>query len=178
MYRINVYERNKDNKITLVEHSAGRYEYRKHAKAAVLDEMIQSLNLLVDVSHKAKLYTNTFTLHQHASEEGKVYDGLIRFWNIPAGIEGQAHTMYEIEWVDESPVDKYNKMLKDTYGDELTLWIRIGTDEEEDEYGEWVEVEKYYFEGARCPESQLYTTPEEAYKWASEYMHNIDLYVD
>lgn len=187
MYRINIYERNREGCIELVEHSVRRYEYHKDAKAAILDEMIETLNLMVDLSHKAKMYANTFTIHQKVTEKDKTYDGILRLWNIPAGVEGVAHTLYEIEWVDEDPVDKYNKMLKDTHGESLTLWIRqaesdcVRDDDEEcdgDCEGCAHFKAQYYYEGATCGRSDMYDTPEQAYNAANDYMDILYLCAD
>lgn len=187
MYKINVYERDGNNKMVLSDDDYRRYEYKKDAKAALLDDMISTLNIMVDISHQQKLYTNNFTLHQNVTENEKFYDGVIRQWNIPANINGILYFAYEIIWVNESPEDKYNKMLKDTHGESLTLWVRPSEkdctrDDEEECDGDCEHCThcqpQYYYEGATCGRSRLYRTPEEAYKEANDYMNNIDLYVD
>ena len=187
MYKINVYERDETNNMVLLEDSGKRFAYEREAKLFMLNNMIETLNLMIDVSHQQELYTNSFTLHQKATEEGKMYNGVIRRWNIPANIYGEAYYLYEIVWADESPVDKYNKMLKDTHGESLTLWIYesefdcVRDDDAECDGncdGCMYFKPQYYYEGATCGRSDTYDTAEEAYEEANDYMNNIDLYVD
>ena len=186
MYKINVYERDESCNLQLMDDTGRRFAYQREAKLDMLNNMIATLNLMVDVSNQKELYTNSFTLHQKATENNKVYDGAIRLWNIPAGINGEPYYLYEIVWVEEAPVDKYNKMLKDTHGESLTLWVYesevdcIREDDEEcDGNCEGCAYFKpqYYYEGTTCGRSKMFNTPEAAYAEADDYMHNIDLYV-
>ena len=187
MYKVNVYERNEDSQMSLMDDDWRRYPYENDAKKAIVSNMIETLNLMVDISHQQELYTNNFTLHQKAAENGKVYEGIIRLWNIPAGINGEPYFLYEIEWVDEDPVDKYNKMLKDTHGESLTLWIRQAEsdcvrDDDEECDGECEGCAyfkaQYYYEGATCGRSEMYDTPEQAYDAANDYMDILYLCAD
>lgn len=178
MYKINVYDVEADGSLTKHEESNRRYMYVDDAKKDMYQAMIEGLNELVKISHEKELFCNAFTINMDAVFNGKKYDGVIKLWNIPADIMGEPFALYEIEWVNECPEDEFNKMLKDTYGDSITLIIRSEMDEDEDEEGEWAEVEKYYFEGSRCPKSELYSDPKKAYDMANEYMANIELYAD
>jgi hypothetical protein len=64
----------------------------------------------------------------------------------------------------------YNQKLKDTFGSYITVEIE-STFSDDDSI-------KYYYKGARCGESDMYNTAEEAYKNAYDYLYNIELYVD
>lgn len=177
MYKITGYDIEEEY---LVEHmdSMRRYAHRLEAKADMMEAMMNVLSALVNVSHEEGLYGNAFTLHLDDEVDGNKWGGVIRLHNVPANVQGTPMVLFDVEWVNEEPEDEYNKMLIDTYGENLNLAIYSDYDEDEDEDGNWVEIEKYYVEGARCPKSELYDTPEEAYQFANRYLQNIDLYTD
>lgn len=178
MYKINSYDVEADGSLTPHEDSNRRYMYIDDAKKDLYKTMINGLNELVKISHEKELFCNAFTIEMDIEFNNKKFDGVIKLWNIPAKINGEPFAIYEIEWVNECPEDEFNKKLKDKYGDSITLMICSEMDEDEDEDGEWVEVEKYYFEGRRCPKSELYADPKKAYDMANDYMANIELYAD
>ena len=180
MYKINVYDVELDGGLILLEDSCRRYEYIDEARQDLMMAMINALDIMVKVSHEQQLFTNAFTIDMDTRWLNRKYDGALRLWNIPGNILGEPCTLYEIVWEDESAEDEFNKKLKDKYGDNITTWIRSEFIEDEDFEEEdcAAEIEKYYFEGARCPKSELYDTPEEAYEKADYYMRNIELFVD
>ena len=177
MYKITGYDVGEEY---LTEHmdSMIRYEHYLEAKADMMEGMMNVLNALVNITHEESLYGNSFTMHLNAEAIGEKWSGVIRTHNILANVHDDPIALFDVTWVNEEAQDEYNKLLIDTYGDNVALRIYADYDEEEDEDGDWVEIEKYYFEGARCPKSEMYDTPEEAYCFALEYMRNIDLYAD
>ena len=177
MYKITGYDVGEEY---LTEHmdSMWRYEHHVEAKAVMMECMMNTLNALVEVTHEEGLHGNSFTMHLNEEALGAKWSGIIRTHNILANVHDDPIALFDVTWVNEEAQDEYNKLLIDTYGDNVSLRIYAEYDEEEDEDGDWVEIEKYYFEGMRCPKSELYNTPEEAYGFAVEYLQNIDLYAD
>ena len=73
-------------------------------------------------------------------------------------------TAYDIVEIAEvcTVLDKYNAMLKETYGEHITVQIKSYI---EDDGSEW-----YYYTSARYGDSDAYETVEEAYKEADDYL--------
>lgn len=152
----------------------GDYAYEKDAKSMVMQCVIEETATLNEPDIKFRPRTNIFVPMLNYPYNGINYDAAIVMWDGKAGIKEQPVTLYKIEWENNSSVDKFNKMLKDTYGESLTLWVRSEMDENDD--GD--EVEQFYYEGATCGRSDHFDSAEEAYNEACDYMDNIDLYVD
>ena len=193
MYKINVYTADVEKNINLHETFDSSFEYYDEARVSMLEHMMEAVNTLAESACESALQSHFVpTMHCKKSDpkivvNQKAYDGVIRISDTISSLHDEPWRMYEIEWVDESTVDKYNKMLKDTHGESLTLRICesepdcIRDDDEEcDGNCEGCPYFKpqYYYEGATCGRSDMYNTPEEAYEEADDYMNNIDLYVD
>ena len=177
MYKVTCYDVGTD---CVTEHmdSMWRYEHYVEAKAVMMECMMNTLNALVDVTHEEGLHGNSFTMHLNEEALCEKWGGVIRLHNILADIHDDPIALFDVVWVNEEAQDEYNKKLIDAYGDDVALRICSDYDEIEDEDGEWIEIEKYYFEGMHCPKSELYDTPEEAYRFALEFLQNMDLYAD
>lgn len=64
--------------------------------------------------------------------------------------------------IDLTMLDKYNKMLRDTHGKNITVQIKSYI---EDDDSEW-----YYYTSAKYGDSDSYKTIEEAYENANDYL--------
>lgn len=102
-----------------------------------------------------------------AEPNGDRNDVVIFAYNEALGLHEQPITAYDVVWVNKTEVDKYNNMLKEEFGDDLTLQICAS--------GEGEDV-VYYFCGASISESDHYESAKECYEEAQDYMRNIDLY--
>ena len=72
---------------------------------------------------------------------------------------------YYIEWVNNDDVDKFNRKLRDEFGEDITLRLY-----ETDQCGD----PEYYFMGVTTNgESEYYDNVENAYNAARSYMQNI-----
>ena len=96
-------------------------------------------------------------------KDGRLYDVAIfaRFCNTP---DEFMHGYY-IEWVNNDDVDKFNRKLRDEFGEDITLRLY-----ETDQCGD----PEYYFMGVTTNgESEYYDDVEDAYNAARSYMQNI-----
>ena len=169
MYKINAFDVDENEKLVPLDMPDIHFPYHKDAQMSVMRNMMEIIQSLVQISHENQLYCNAFTPHLDYFIAGRKIDGVIRCWNIPSDVKGDVVALLQIVWVNESDVDEWNKKLKDTYGDELTLWIQsTREDEEEDE-----EDIEYFFTGATIQESDYYDSPEDAYFAACDYLNNL-----
>lgn len=59
-------------------------------------------------------------------------------------------------------IEKYNKMLKEEYGENITVKIKSNTDDDGNEY--------YYYISAHKGDSESFETVREAYDYACMYL--------
>lgn len=170
MYKIKVYDVDENDNLVLLPDSGARFSYHKDAQMFMMTSMFDAMQVLLQISHENQIFENGFTPHLNYFVGGQKIDGVIRRWNIPADVQGELVTLYQIVWANESDVDKYNKQLKDTFGDELTLWIC--STESEDEADD-DDVVMYYFTGATISESDYFKSPEIAYYAACDYLNGL-----
>ena len=155
------------------------FEYKKEAHFAILENMLicaSNLNIHNTQSDVAYYEPRAYYLHQQ-----KQYLGAIVAVNNKK--EETVILLFELQWEDVNECDKWNRMLRDRHGENLTLKIKCEMVDEDafedfDEDKEDInEVMGYYYEGATTDgPSRYYHTAEEAYNGANDYMNMLTLY--
>ena len=153
-------------KLSSVKIHDKEYPYKKDAQNAMMQLLIQETARLNQPPKKLGPRPPVAIPQLDLHHDEVVYDGGIVVCDGPEGFKNLPMALFQIEWVNVSEVDKFNKELKETYGEDLTLWI----------YSEMVEddstemVEKYYFSGSTIEQSEHYNSAEDAYLAACKYM--------
>ena len=122
------------------------------------------------VENESLSETRFVIVRNFTTTDGKTHDAAILAYNAAQNLHEQPVTLYDITWVNNSEVDKYNQMLKDEFGDDLSLKICEFEDDDD--------KTRYCFCGITVSESKHYDNVKECYDDARDYMHNIDIYVD
>lgn len=113
------------------------------------------------------MFTNTIYLDDITETLGvwldMDIDGLVPYKCIELLEKAYKIAVEQLEVI--SMMDKYNKMLKAEYGENITVEIKGGFDDGN---------EFFYYTSARYGDSDRFETIEEAYKEASNYLHIIE----
>ena len=150
-----------------VEDGNGSYNTRAEAWQNMLRDVIGEVESLNEPGVGCVSVTRVYG----ASLNGSGHEAVVWFWDMAEeGHPVHPLTGYDIVAVDDAGTEKYNEMLRQKHGEYITVVIKSAVDDDESV--------KFYYESARCGESDWYETVEEAYGAADDYLSNIELYVD
>ena len=155
------------------------FERKCEAQEALMQCLLSEIETLNQPDARYTPRTDIFLPCLNYEDHGKKYDGAVLMWDGKRGIKERPITLYEIVWVNNDELDKWNLRLRERFGENITFGLKSEiVDEYDDEDGNLVVVKKYYYEGLVTGKSELYDTIEKAYEEAKWFMDNIELFVD
>ena len=133
--------------------------FRFHDEAEI--HMLRAMNDELSNLNRPDAYNTPHTRVFIADLDGE-HDAIIRLWD---GEDYWDVSYYDIEEVIETELDKYNAMLREKYGRDITVEIKS--------YVEDDDSIRYYFVASFGESDDTWDTAEEAYKEADCYLRGV-----